>query len=274
MDAAGVDKSSDGYMKLRRQIMQAEGQLNAYEVQMRRVESAQRGQQSAMDKLESTISDQETALEALKSEYKNYVVEGKKSSGAAKVLKDKIKVLSKELDDSKKSMSDAESAADKLDKSLKDTGEAAGKGKRLGFSVMKGAAANLVSSGVEKVVGKLGDLVSSLASLPDETEEYRTAMSKLDTAFQAGNRSGEDAERTYRSLYGVLGDVDQATEASNLLANMSMKSADLQKWTTILTGAYARFGDSLPIEGLAEAAGRNSENMTGDGRICRCFELE
>lgn len=185
-------------------------------------------------------------------------MEGKKSSGAAKVLKDKIKVLSKELDDSKKSMSDAESAADKLDKSLKDTGDAAEKASD-GFSVMKGAAANLVSSGVEKVVGKLGDLVSSLASLPDETEEYRTAMSKLDTAFQAGNRSGEDAERTYRSLYGVLGDVDQATEASNLLANMSMKSADLQKWTTILTGAYARFGDSLPIEGLAEAAAETAK---------------
>ena len=258
LDASGVDKSSDEYMKLRRQIMQAEGQLGAYETQLRRVESTQRGQQSAMEKLEGTISDQERELKALKDEYKNYVIEGKKSSGAAKALKDKIKALSKELDDSKKSMSDAESAADKLDRSLKDTGDAAEKAGD-GFTVMKGAVANLVSSGVESLIDKFKDLITSIASLPEETEEYRTAMSKLDAAFQASGRSSEDAEKTYKDLFGVLGDVDQATEASNLLANMSKNSGDLEKWTKILTGAYSKFGDSLPVEGLAEAAAETAK---------------
>ena len=258
LDASGVDKSSDEYMKLRRQIMQAEGQLGAYETQLRRVESTQRSQQSAMEKLEGTISDQERELKALKDEYKNYVIEGKESSDAAKALKDKIKALSKELDDSKKSMSDAESAADKLDRSLKDTGDAAEKAGD-GFTVMKGAVANLVSSGVESLIDKFKDLITSIASLPEETEEYRTAMSKLDAAFQASGRSSEDAKKTYKDLFGVLGDVDQATEASNLLANMSKNSGDLEKWTKILTGAYSKFGDSLPVEGLAEAAAETAK---------------
>lgn len=169
LDASGVDKSSDEYMKLRRQIMQAEGQLGAYETQLRRVESTQRSQQSAMEKLEGTISDQERELKALKDEYKNYVIEGKESSDAAKELEGRIQQLSGELADNKKSMSNAEKAADKLDRSMGDVADAtekasdAAKDSGGGFSVMKGAMADLVSKGIQKAIDAVKEFAKAVA---------------------------------------------------------------------------------------------------------------
>ena len=62
------------------------------------------------------------------------------------------------------------------------------------------------------------------------------------------------AEQTFKTLFGVLGEDDTAIETANHLAMMTNNEKDLNQWTSVLTGVYATFGDSLPLEGLAEAA--------------------
>ena len=54
----------------------------------------------------------------------------------------------------------------------KDVGDKA-KGTKEGFTVMKGAMANLVSGGIQAMISGLGSLVSTMANLPQETLEYR-----------------------------------------------------------------------------------------------------
>lgn len=91
------------------------------------------------------------------------------------------------------------------------------------------------------------------------TRDYRTAMAKLDTAFQANGHSAEVAKETYKALQKVLGETDTAVEAANHLAVMCDSQEDLAKWTDICTGVFATFGDSLPIEGLTESANETSK---------------
>lgn len=100
----------------------------------------------------------------------------------------------------------------------------------------------------------LGGLVAGFFATGEASQEFIEDMGKLETAFTTSGHSAEAGKKTYEELVGILGETDQAVEASNHLAKLTDNEKDLQKWTEICTGVYATFGDSLPIEGLTEAA--------------------
>ena len=79
-------------------------------------------------------------------------------------------------------------------------------------------------------------------------------MGKVETAFESAGFTTEQAASTYEHFYGVLADEGQATEAASLLSKLAKNEEQLAEYTEIATGIYAEFGDSLPIEGLIEAA--------------------
>jgi hypothetical protein len=56
-----------------------------------------------------------------------------------------------------------------------------------------------------------------------------------------------------------------AVEAAGHLAKLTTNEKELSEWTTICEGVYATFGDSLPIEGLTEAANETAKvgQLTG-----------
>lgn len=79
-------------------------------------------------------------------------------------------------------------------------------------------------------------------------------MAKLDTAFTEAGHSTETAQQAYDSFYRILGESDRSVEAINHLAELTKNEQELSQWSTIAAGVTAKFGDSLPIEGLTEAA--------------------
>ena len=101
--------------------------------------------------------------------------------------------------------------------------------------------------------------VGALSSVAESTREYRTEMGKLDTAFTTNKFSAADAKQTYSDLYAVVGDSGQATEAAHHLSLLCNSTKDLQSWTEICTGVYVKFGDSLTIAGLTEAANETAK---------------
>lgn len=112
-------------------------------------------------------------------------------------------------------------------------------------------------------IGKLTALVSVIgllaiakwgSSIADNTKEFREEQTKLNSAFAAAGASAEQASQAYNGLFRFLGKSDVAVEAANHLAKMTTNTKALAEWTTICQGIYATFGDSLPIEGLTEAA--------------------
>ena len=149
-------------------------------------------------------------------------------------------------------------------KSLDDTGKAAEDASAETESAF--SKIGNVAVGIAKGIGTLGmALGGAWIAAIEGSREYREEMGKLDTAFQASGHSSEAAKQTYSELNSVLGDSGQAVEAAQHLAKLTDNEKDLQTWTDICTGVYATFGESLPIEGLTEAANETAKTgiLTG-----------
>lgn len=133
--------------------------------------------------------------------------------------------------------------------------DSAGKKSESAFSKIGGAALK-----VGKAVVAAGvTLGTAWVAAIEGSREYRTEMGKLDTAFVTNGHSSDAAKKTYQDLQAVLGETDVSVEAANHLAVMTDNEKDLQTWTDICTGVFATFGDSLPIEGLTEAANETAK---------------
>lgn len=148
---------------------------------------------------------------------------------------------------------DSQEANEELGKAKKSIGEVAGDLK------------NKLVSATKTAIAGLAGLATGAVALAESTREYRTEQAKLKTAFEDAGHTAEDAKTTYSELNSILGDSGQATEAANHLAKLCDTQEELSTWTTIATGVYATFGDSLPIEGLTEAANETAKTgaLTG-----------
>lgn len=170
-----------------------------------------------------------------------------------------------ELNKLRSQVSKNEKAMDKLGKgtddasdAMDDLGDAAdNSGGKL--DAMTVAMGNLISSGIQRVVDGVINLASEIWNLDEATEEYRKAQGRLQTAFEAAGYSTETAQQAYTEFYKILGDTDTATEASQLLAQLAESEEDVATWAEIAAGVSGTFGDSLPIEGLIEAANETAK---------------
>lgn len=151
-----------------------------------------------------------------------------------------LEEMAQGLRDTETGLRNVDSAAAGLDKL----------GENLGGAVLGGAKALTAA-----VVG----LGAALVGAAESSREYRTNMGKLNTAFTTNGFSASAAKDAYRDLVGVLGESDRSVEAANHLAKLTDNEKDLQTWTDICTGVFATFGDSLPIEGLTEAANETAK---------------
>lgn len=141
---------------------------------------------------------------------------------------------------------DSRKAADSVDdlgKSLDDAGDSAGGlGSKISEAFTGGAVAGAVSS-----------LVSGMQSLIDSTSEYTRVMGTLETSSQRAGYTAEETAQTYNQLYGVLGDTQTAATAAANLQALGLEQSELTKLTDYAIGAWATYGDSIPIDSLAES---------------------
>ena len=148
-------------------------------------------------------------------------------------------------------------------------GDAAGDGLEQGLdqgskSGADKAGANIESFG-DKMKGVLAGisvaaLAASINELVSVTNEFQEDMGKLSVAAQQNNVATDAANGAYRDMVGILGETDQSVEAVNhLFALCGENTQALSDWTNIASGVYATFGDSLPLEGLTEAANETAK---------------
>ena len=148
-------------------------------------------------------------------------------------------------------------------------GDAAGDGLEQGLdqgskSGADKAGANMESFG-DKMKGVLAGIsvaamAASINELVSVTNEFQEDMGKLSVAAQQNGVSTDAANGAYRDMVGILGETDQSVEAVNhLFALCGGNTQALSDWTNIASGVYATFGDSLPLEGLTEAANETAK---------------
>lgn len=163
----------------------------------------------------------------------------KKLEREAEETADAIDRLGDESDDAGKEIDDVADSADEAEKESEELG-----------STLDGT----LSKGFTAVAAVAAAASAAIVGCVEASHEYRTAMGKLETSFESSDHSAEAAKTTYKELQSILGETDQAVEAASHLAKLASTEAELEELTHALTGVYAVFGDSLPIEGLAEAA--------------------
>lgn len=119
--------------------------------------------------------------------------------------------------------------------------------------------------GKKMAVGLAGVATAAIAGV-EATREFRTDIGRLESGYKGVGLSGETANKVFKDFYGILGETDTAVEASNLLKELAQDEQGLAEWTTIATGVYARFPDSIPIEALIESANETAKvgQVTGN----------
>ena len=162
---------------------------------------------------------------------------------------------------------------DKLKKGVQDAKKEVGNFKQQVQEASKNVDVNFkkVGEGIKNAAKKMAVGVASagtaLLALGASTKDYRAEQAKLNSAFETAGASADTAKQVYNDLYRVLGESDVSVEAANHLAQLTTSQKDLSEWTTICQGIYATFGDSLPIEGLTEAANETAKTASVTGSL-------
>lgn len=219
----GVSKTSEEYKK--------------YEKALNDVEKEQIANKKASDNLKVTIANQQAVVNKTEKEMKDYEASLKDVEKAEKIAAKTGKSVEDALKDIAKE-------ADNTDKKIGDLANKMAGGLKKGLTAIGTAATGFIASMI----------ASSVAS-----QEFTEDMGKLETAFTTSGHTAETAKKSYQGMVGILGETDQSVEAVNHLAKLTQSEKELAEWTNIAAGVYATFGDSLPIEGLTEAANETAK---------------
>nr|DAE51428.1 MAG TPA: minor tail protein [Caudoviricetes sp.] len=143
----------------------------------------------------------------------------------------------KEVDE--RSVEEVAEAADEAGESLKDAGkEASNFG---GF-----LKASAIVEGSKAIVSEMKDIT-------EESREYMKIMGSLKISSQAAGYTADETAESYKTLVGVLGDTQTAATTTANLQALGLSQEQLRQVINGTIGAWASYGDSIPIDGLAEA---------------------
>lgn len=140
-------------------------------------------------------------------------------------------------------LDDMGNAADDLERDLRDVGDEA---EKTGSTFRDVFSATALVEGIKGIGSAIGDLST-------ETQEYRKIMGSLDVSSEKAGYTAEETADGYRQLYGVLGDEQTAATALANLQALGLEQSDLMTLINGAIGAWATYGDSIPIDSLAES---------------------
>lgn len=150
------------------------------------------------------------------------------------------------INDATTDLNKMKSQLSSLEKGVDDVADSLGNAEKSSFSFADAISAQTIVEAIKGIGSAIVDVIES-------TKEYRTIIASLDISSQKAGYSAQETAQTYKKLYGVLSD-DQttATTTANLQA-LQLSQEKLTELTNASIGAWATYGDSIPIDGLAEA---------------------
>lgn len=178
-------------------ITKTETSINTYNKQLDTMRQKEKEASTAMGHLSKTIADQEAELSKLKKAYSNAVLQYGENSKEAKDLAKQIQDLSGELADNRQKYDDAKRSADNLDKSLEDSAKSAKDAANGGFTILKGALANLVTQGINLVIDGLKNLGKATA---DAWKEFDDGFDIIISKTGATGDAAKDLQDVYRNV--------------------------------------------------------------------------
>ena len=180
-----------------------------------------------------------------------------------------LKNTDKYLDEAAQSADGTASSIDEFGKTVKD----AGKDGSDGMSQLKEAFGQLgeaaKSGDINGVVAALGSmkgllvggaavagakaLADGIINITESTKEYRTILGTLDVSSKQAGYTQEQTTEIYKKFQAVLGDTQKAATATANLQALGLSQENLRTIMEQAIGAWATYGDSIPIDSLAES---------------------
>ena len=218
-------------------IAKTQKSLNYFSKELDTVGKEEEKANSELGKLNKTIETQQKDLTDLKAKYAAVVLEQGKDSKEAQNLAKQISTLSGDLATNKQRLEEAEKEANKFDKSLEEVEKETTKSSE-GFTVMKGALANLVASGITAAINGLKKLASSAK---EAFNEFDTGK---DNVIKATGATGELAKELTQSYANVAKNInkDMAT-VGNTLGNVNTRFGFMGKELEDATEKFLKFAD-------------------------------
>lgn len=192
------------------------------------------------ERLATELAKQENAASRARTEYNNATAALNKMGREMADLENQAKGAADGIDDVADSLDDVQSSGGA------DFGDILG--------------ANAIVDGASQIISAIGNVV-------ENTKEYREIMASLEVSSEKAGYTAEETAAGYDRLFGVLGDEQQA---ATTLSNLQQLGADQETLNTIIdsaVGAWATYGDSLPIDGLAEAINETVRTGTVTGQF-------
>ena len=166
-------------------------------------------------------------------------------------------------DNMSKGLLDAAKNTQGVSKEMKDaTRDVVSFGNKAGNAI-KGFA----STAAKAFAGTVTAATGAFFAMGSITEEYRAEQGKLNSAFESSGYSAEVAANAYQGLYKVIGDTGTATEASQLLSELTQNTQDISKWTDIVAGNYSKWGTAIDGAGLLESINESQKNSVVVGML-------
>lgn len=272
----------DGEAEFKKQMSSVNGELKNLSSELKLSESEFKGQANtvealtAKDKLlKDQIEQQRVKVDALTQAVKDsseaYGDTDKRTDSYRQQLnnaKIALNNLNGELKDNHKYLDEARKSSDGTAKSIDEFGKSAKEAGKKGLggmlenlgSLKKMLVGGAIVGGIQAVTGAIFDIV-------DSTEEYRKVLGTLEVSSKNAGYTTEQTEQTYRKLQSVLGDTQTAATATANLQAIGLSQQDLMTVTDQAIGAWATYGDSIPIDGLAEAINETAKTGTVTGNL-------
>lgn len=272
-DTSELNKALDSVDKKSRSLSSELSQINKLlKLDPQNVELLAQKQKVLTEAIGNTEARLKTLREAERQAQEQFA-KGEISEAQYRALQREVIATEKKLDGYKRAAEEtAESvehlgdeskkAAVGIERTAEEAAEASDEVEELDVSL-----ADVAKNGFTALAAAATAAMGAIFATAEASREYRTEMGKLTTAFRDANFSAEVAYETYSTLQGVIGETDQAVEATNHLAKLCDTEEDLAKWTDILTGVYGTFGASLSIESLTEAANETAKVGTLTGSL-------
>lgn len=236
------DKKIDGYQQ----------SLNRAKTELSKMQRELKETNGYLDEAEESADHAASSIDGFGREVRDAKSKLDKTERSARDAADSVKDFGGKSRDAKGDVGDFTRSVKDLTESLDKIPGASGlKDLVSGLEGLKGLAVGGVVTGAG--ISGVTLLADGIENLVDGTDDYRKTMGTLDSSSQAAGYTAEQTYEAYMRLYGVLGDYQTtATTVANLQA-IGMEQEDLMSMIDLVTGAWAKYGDSIPIDGLAES---------------------
>ena len=260
----------EGETEFKRSLSEANSNLKVMRSEMSLVDAEFKGQANSMDALTEKNKilrrEQEQQVEKVKALERavkdaadaygendkrtdNYRQQLNRTKKELIDMNDALDENEKYLDEARKSADKCASSIDEFGREVKDAGDSLGDGG--GLLSQLGDLKGLLAGGA--IVAGAKAVGDAIIGIVEDTEEYRKIMGTLEISSQQAGYTADETAEAYKRLHGVLGDTQTAaTTVANLQA-IGLSQSDLITLIDAATGAWATYGDSIPIDGLAEA---------------------